>query len=69
MKYRAWSRASRRRWERDYEKLDRRPDLRERLATQGADVAALSGGAYGKLVMDEAARWKGIVQAVGIAPQ
>ena len=45
------------------------PDLRERLATQGADVAALSGGAYGKLVMDEAARWKEIVQAVGIAPQ
>jgi hypothetical protein len=36
---------------------------------QGADVAALSGGAYGKLVMDEAARWKEIVQAVGIAPQ
>jgi hypothetical protein len=35
---------------------------------QGADVAA-SGGAYGKLVTDEAARWKEIVQAVGIAPQ
>jgi tripartite-type tricarboxylate transporter receptor subunit TctC len=45
------------------------PDLRERLAMQGADVAALSGGAYGTLVMDEAARWKEIVQAVGIAPQ
>jgi tripartite-type tricarboxylate transporter receptor subunit TctC len=45
------------------------PDLRERLATQGADVAALSGGAYRKLVMDEAARWKEIVGAVGIAPQ
>jgi tripartite-type tricarboxylate transporter receptor subunit TctC len=45
------------------------PDVRERLAMQGADVAALSGGAYGKLVMDEAARWKGIVQAVGIVPQ
>ena len=44
-------------------------DVRERLATQGADVAALSGGAYGTLVMDEAARWKGIVQAVGIVPQ
>jgi tripartite-type tricarboxylate transporter receptor subunit TctC len=44
-------------------------ELRERLRTQGADVAALSGSAYGKLVTDEAARWRGIVQAVGIAPQ
>jgi tripartite-type tricarboxylate transporter receptor subunit TctC len=43
-------------------------DLREHLTVQGADIAALSGSAYGKLVVDEAARWKGIVQAAGIPP-
>jgi tripartite-type tricarboxylate transporter receptor subunit TctC len=44
-------------------------DLRERLAMQGADVAALSGAAYGKLVLNEAGRWKEIVRAAGIPAQ
>jgi tripartite-type tricarboxylate transporter receptor subunit TctC len=45
------------------------PELRERLTGQGADAAALSADAYGKFVMDEVARWKGIVQAAGIPTQ
>ena len=45
------------------------PDLRERLATQGADMAPLSGAAYGKFVTDETARWSQVVQAAGIQPQ
>jgi tripartite-type tricarboxylate transporter receptor subunit TctC len=45
------------------------PGLRERLAAQGADVSAETGAAYGKLVADEAARWKQVVEAAGIPPQ
>jgi tripartite-type tricarboxylate transporter receptor subunit TctC len=45
------------------------PDLRARLATQGADVSAETGAAYGKLVTDETARWKQVVEAAGIPPQ
>jgi tripartite-type tricarboxylate transporter receptor subunit TctC len=45
------------------------PELRDRLTGQGADAAALSADAYGKFVMDEAARWKGIVEAAGIPTQ
>jgi tripartite-type tricarboxylate transporter receptor subunit TctC len=45
------------------------PDLRERLATQGADIALLSGATYGKFVTDETARWSQVVQAAGIQPQ
>jgi hypothetical protein len=43
--------------------------VRDRLTGQGADAAALSADAYGKFVMDEAARWKGIVEAAGIPTQ
>jgi tripartite-type tricarboxylate transporter receptor subunit TctC len=45
------------------------PEVRDRLTGQGADAAALSADAYGKFVMDEAARWKGIVEAAGIPTQ
>ena len=45
------------------------PELRERLAAQGADVSAETGAAYGKLVADETARWKQVVEAAGIPPQ
>ena len=47
----------------------RTPDLRERLAAQGADVASSTGDAYAKLVADEAGRWKKVVHAAGIEPQ
>jgi tripartite-type tricarboxylate transporter receptor subunit TctC len=47
----------------------RTPDLRERLAAQGADVASSAGDAYAKLVADEAARWNKVVHAAGIEPQ
>jgi len=47
----------------------RTPELRERLAAQGADVASSAGDAYAKLVADEAARWGKIVHAAGIEPQ
>jgi tripartite-type tricarboxylate transporter receptor subunit TctC len=47
----------------------RTPDLRERLAAQGADVAPSTGDAYAKLVADEAARWNKVVHASGIEPQ
>jgi tripartite-type tricarboxylate transporter receptor subunit TctC len=43
--------------------------LRARLAQQGADVSAETGAAYGKLVADETARWKKVVEAAGIPPQ
>jgi tripartite-type tricarboxylate transporter receptor subunit TctC len=45
------------------------PELRQHLATQGADVTPESGAAYGKRIADETARWKRIVQAAGIEPQ
>jgi tripartite-type tricarboxylate transporter receptor subunit TctC len=45
------------------------PELRERLAAQGADVSAATGAGYGKLVTDETARWKQVVEAAGIPPQ
>jgi tripartite-type tricarboxylate transporter receptor subunit TctC len=45
------------------------PELRARLAQQGADVSAETGAAYGKLVADETARWKQVVEAAGIPPQ
>lgn len=47
----------------------RTPDLRERLAAQGADVASATAAAYAKLVADEAARWSKVVHAAGIEPQ
>jgi tripartite-type tricarboxylate transporter receptor subunit TctC len=45
------------------------PELRARLAAQGADVSTEMGAAYGKFVADEAARWKHVVDAAGITPQ
>jgi tripartite-type tricarboxylate transporter receptor subunit TctC len=45
------------------------PELRERLAAQGADISTEMGAAYGKLVANEAARWKQVVEAAGIPPQ
>ena len=45
------------------------PGLRERLAAQGAEVSAEMGAAYSKLVADETARWKQVVEAAGIPPQ
>jgi tripartite-type tricarboxylate transporter receptor subunit TctC len=45
------------------------PELRERLAAQGADVAFAGAAAYAKRVADEAARWSKVVQAAGIEPQ
>lgn len=45
------------------------PELRERLAAQGADVTPEPGTVYGKRVADETARWKEIVKAAGIQPQ
>jgi tripartite-type tricarboxylate transporter receptor subunit TctC len=45
------------------------PELRARLAQQGADVSADTGAAYGKLVAEETARWKQVVEAAGIPPQ
>jgi tripartite-type tricarboxylate transporter receptor subunit TctC len=44
-------------------------DLRQKLAEQGADAAPLAGDAYGKLVAEETARWRHVVQAAGIEPQ
>jgi len=44
-------------------------DLRQKLTEQGADSAPLAGAAYGKLVADETARWRQVVQAAGIEPQ
>jgi tripartite-type tricarboxylate transporter receptor subunit TctC len=45
------------------------PELRERLAVQGAEVSPEIGAAYGKFVADETARWKQVVKAAGIPPQ
>jgi tripartite-type tricarboxylate transporter receptor subunit TctC len=45
------------------------PELRERLAAQGADITPEPGVVYGNRVADEAARWKEIVKAAGITPQ
>jgi tripartite-type tricarboxylate transporter receptor subunit TctC len=45
------------------------PELRERLAAQGAEVTPEFGAVYGKRVADEATRWNEIVKAAGIPPQ
>jgi tripartite-type tricarboxylate transporter receptor subunit TctC len=45
------------------------PALRKRMQDQGADIVAQSGATYSKLVSDEAARWKAVVQASGIKPE
>jgi tripartite-type tricarboxylate transporter receptor subunit TctC len=45
------------------------PELRERLAAQGAEVTPEFGVVYGKRVAVEAARWNEIVKAAGIPQQ
>lgn len=45
------------------------PALIKRLQGQGADIMPESGSAYGKLVADEAIRWKKVVQAAGLEPE
>jgi tripartite-type tricarboxylate transporter receptor subunit TctC len=45
------------------------PELRERLAVQGAEVSPELGAAYGKFVADETTRWKQVVKAAAIPPQ
>ena len=45
------------------------PELRERLAVQGAEVSPETGTAYGQFVAEETARWKQVVKAAGIPPQ
>jgi tripartite-type tricarboxylate transporter receptor subunit TctC len=45
------------------------PELRQRLAAQGAEVSPEMGAAYGKSVAEETARWKQVVKAAGIPPQ
>jgi tripartite-type tricarboxylate transporter receptor subunit TctC len=44
------------------------PELRKRLAAQGADMAPKTIVAYGKLVADETVRWKQVAQTAGISP-
>lgn len=45
------------------------PALIKRLQGLGADIMPESGSAYGKLVADEAIRWKKVVQAAGLKPE
>lgn len=45
------------------------PELQKRLEKLGADVANKSSGAYGAMIVEEAARWKRVVRAAGIKPQ
>lgn len=45
------------------------PELARRLQGQGADVMSEPAQQYGKLIADEAARWKTVVQAAGITPE
>jgi Tripartite tricarboxylate transporter family receptor len=44
------------------------PELRKRLAAQGADMEPKTIVAYGKLVADETVRWKQVAQTAGISP-
>ncbi|OZI34279.1 hypothetical protein CAL29_12110 [Bordetella genomosp. 10] len=45
------------------------PGLMERLKSQGAENAYSDSAGYGKLVAEEAARWKRVVQEAGIKPE
>ena len=47
----------------------RDPALAERLHGLGADVVMESAAQYGKLLSDETARWKKVVQAAGLKPE
>jgi len=47
----------------------KKPELVERLQALGADIMVESGADYGKLVADEAVRWKKVVDAAGLEPQ
>lgn len=45
------------------------PALQTRMAEQGATVSAGTADAYAKMVTEEAARWRRVVQAAGIVPE
>jgi tripartite-type tricarboxylate transporter receptor subunit TctC len=45
------------------------PQLREHLATEGADLAPQSASDYAQFLATESARWKEVVQAAGIQPE
>jgi tripartite-type tricarboxylate transporter receptor subunit TctC len=50
-------------------KVMKDPALLQRLQGQGAEAMYESSAEYGKLVADEAARWKKVVDAAGIKPE
>ncbi len=56
-------------WEAAADQALKDPELVQRLQAQGADLDLQSSAQYGKLVADEAARWKQVVNAAGIQPE
>jgi tripartite-type tricarboxylate transporter receptor subunit TctC len=42
------------------------PELRERIASMGAEMTILEGDPFDKMILDETARWGGVIQAAGI---
>jgi tripartite-type tricarboxylate transporter receptor subunit TctC len=45
------------------------PQLREHLATEGADLAPQSASDYAQFLATESTRWRDVVQAAGIQPE
>lgn len=42
------------------------PDVRERMATLGAEIASISGEPFAKMVREDQARWTKLIKAAGI---
>jgi tripartite-type tricarboxylate transporter receptor subunit TctC len=47
-------------------KIAHSPDMKQRLAEQGAEAVGSSPEAFGKLIREEVARWTEVVNAAGI---
>ena len=51
---------------REFGRVLQQPDIRERLAGLGSDVAGQSGEAFTRMVRDDVARWARVVKGAGI---
>jgi tripartite-type tricarboxylate transporter receptor subunit TctC len=54
---------------REFSRALEAPDVRERLATLGAEIVSVRGDAFAKMVRDDQARWVKLIKAAGIKPQ
>ncbi len=54
---------------REFGKALQLPEVKERLATLGAEIAGHSGETFSRMVRDDVARWAKVVRAAGLKPE